>query len=62
MDWVLEIRHEALTPLFKLLTGLGETGFFMAFLALGYWLVHPDSFRRATMVICIVTEMSFPRI
>jgi membrane-associated phospholipid phosphatase len=51
MEWVLEFRHDGLTPVFKALTSLGETGFFIAFLALGYWLIQPEVFRRATLIL-----------
>lgn len=53
MDWVLDIRHEALTVLFRALTFLGDATFFLVVLPLGYWLVRRDAFLRGTLLLLV---------
>jgi membrane-associated phospholipid phosphatase len=46
MDWVLGIRSEALTHIFKAVTALGGYLFSLVFLLLGYWFWNKDIFSR----------------
>jgi membrane-associated phospholipid phosphatase len=46
MDWVLGIRSEALTTIFKAVTALGGYLFSIVFLILGYWFWNKDIFSR----------------
>ncbi len=51
MEWVLELRHEALTPVFLALSFLGDATFFLVVLPLGYWLGRRDLFYRLTLLL-----------
>ena len=46
MDWVLEVRSELLTFVFKAVTELGSYLFALVFLTLGYWFWNKDIFSR----------------
>ncbi|MEM1203987.1 MAG: phosphatase PAP2 family protein [Acidobacteriota bacterium] len=51
MEWILDIRHPALNPLFLGLSFLGDTAFFLAFAAVGYWLLHRRIFTSFAFVL-----------
>lgn len=51
MEWVLGLRHDALTPLFLALTFLGDPTFFLVVLPLGYWLGRRELFYRLTLLL-----------
>lgn len=53
MEWVLGLRHEALTPVFLALTFLGDPTFFLIVLPLGYWLGRRDLFYRLTLLLLV---------
>jgi hypothetical protein len=44
MEWVLAIRSDLLTPVFKAFTALGYSGFLFMFIPLGYWIIDKDIF------------------
>jgi membrane-associated phospholipid phosphatase len=46
MEWVLAIRSDLLTPVFKAFTALGYSGFLFIFVPLGYWIIDKDIFAR----------------
>jgi glycerophosphoryl diester phosphodiesterase len=46
MDWVLSVRSDVLTFVFKVVTDLGGYFFAIVFLPLGYWLWNKDLFAR----------------
>lgn len=54
LDWVLPLRHEWLTPVFKGFTILGFTEFFFAALPLLYWCWNKEAASR----IAILTLLS----
>ena len=49
--WILDFRHEALTPIFKALTFCGEATFFLLVFTVGYWVLDRRIFARATLVM-----------
>ncbi len=51
MEWVLEYRTAELTAFFKAVTTLGDVGFFMFFLAVGYWLWRPRTCARTILLL-----------
>ena len=51
ISWVVPLRTDALTALFKGLTALGYIGFIMMFLPLGYWLIDKRIFTRIAMLV-----------
>ncbi len=53
MEWVLDFRHDALTPVFVGLTFLGDVTFFLIFCSLGYWLWRPAAFLRLTLLLLV---------
>lgn len=53
MEWILDFRHDALTPLFLGLTFLGDVLFFLVFLSLGYWLGRRETFYRLTLLLVV---------
>lgn len=53
MDFVLPLRHEALTPFFQLLSALGGTVFYLVALATLYWLGDRATFRRLAFLITL---------
>ena len=50
MEWVVPLRHEALTLVFKAFTALGYTEFFLAALPLLYWCWNRDSANRVAIL------------
>lgn len=58
MDRVLAWRHEALTPIFEVLTSLGEASFFLVAFALGYWLLDRRVFLRVSIVLMITALLN----
>jgi glycerophosphoryl diester phosphodiesterase len=46
MEWVIAIRSDLLTPIFKAFSALGYGGFLFLFLPLGYWLLSKNIFAR----------------
>ena len=46
MEWVVAIRSDLLTPVFKAFTALGYSGFLFIFVPLGYWIIDKDIFAR----------------
>ena len=53
MEWVLAIRSDLLTPVFKVFTALGYSGFLFVFVPLGYWIIDKDIFARAGLWILL---------
>jgi hypothetical protein len=53
MEWVLAIRSDLLTPVFKAFTALGYSGFLFIFVPLGYWILNKDIFARAGLWILL---------
>lgn len=51
MDWVLDLRHEALTPVVTVLTFLGDPMLLIVLLVLGYWLIDRDGCRRLIILV-----------
>ncbi len=51
MEWILDHRSAELTALFKAFTHLGDAGFFMVFLPLGYWLWRPGLLTRFSLLL-----------
>ena len=58
MEWILEWRSDALTPIFKALTFLGDATFFLVFLPLGYWFWHRRIFGRTTLLLLLGTLLN----
>jgi membrane-associated phospholipid phosphatase len=46
MEWVVAIRSDLLTQVFKAFTALGYSGFLFIFVPLGYWVINKDIFAR----------------
>ena len=53
MEWVLAIRSDLLTPIFKAFTALGYGGFLFIFVPVGYWILDKDIFARAGLWILL---------
>jgi hypothetical protein len=53
MEWILPLRSEWLTPIFKGFTLLGYGGFLLLFLPLGYWLLHKATFARMGLLLLL---------
>ncbi len=51
MESILDLRSPPLTALFSAFTQLGDAGFFMVFVPLGYWLWRPGLFTRFSLVL-----------
>lgn len=58
MEWVLGLRHEALTPIFLGLTFLGDPTFFLIVLPLGFWLGRRDLFFRLTLLLLVTAFLN----
>jgi membrane-associated phospholipid phosphatase len=54
ISWVVPLRSALLTLIFKGLTLLGYTEFFLLFLPIGYWLWDKKMFTRLAMLIGLV--------
>jgi len=59
VEWVLPLRHEALTPLFLALSALGDTLFYLVALAIGYWLLERTLFRRLAFLVVLTALLNF---
>lgn len=53
MEWVLAIRSDALTPVFKAFSALGYGGFYLLFLPIGYWVISKRMFTRLGLLLMI---------
>ena len=51
MEAILDTRSPELTALFRALTRLGDAGFFLLFIPLGYWLWRPGVFARFGLLL-----------
>ena len=49
MEWVLTIRSDLLTPLFKAFSALGYGEFLFLFLPVGYWILNKNIFARVRL-------------
>jgi membrane-associated phospholipid phosphatase len=58
MEWVLPLRHEALTPIFLALTAMGDTLFYLIALSIAYWLGDRPSFRRVTVLVAVTAMLN----
>lgn len=58
MEWVLPLRHEALTPIFLALTTLGDTLFYLIALSIAYWLGDRPTFRRVTVMVAMTAMLN----
>jgi glycerophosphoryl diester phosphodiesterase len=54
ISWVVPLRSDALTPIFRALSLLGYTEFFLVMLPLGFWLWDKATFTRLAMLIGFV--------
>lgn len=54
ISWAVPLRSEALTPVFRALSLLGYTEFFLVMLPLGFWLWDKAAFTRLAMLIGFV--------
>ena len=46
MEWVIAMRSDLLTPVFKAFSALGYSGFLLLFVPIGYWIFNKDTFAR----------------
>jgi hypothetical protein len=46
MEWVVAMRNELLTPVFKSFSALGYGGFLLLFFTIGYWIFSKKTFSR----------------
>ncbi|MEM1442930.1 MAG: phosphatase PAP2 family protein, partial [Verrucomicrobiota bacterium] len=53
MEWVVPLRHEAITPVFRVFTALGFTEFFFAALPILYWCWRKEEGNRIATVTLI---------
>ncbi len=51
MEWVVDHRTAELTALFRAFTSLGDAGFFLLFVSVGYWLWRPGPFSRFGLLV-----------
>lgn len=58
MEWVLPLRHEALTPIFLALTALGDTLFYLVATAAAYWLGDRPVFRRLAFLVTLTALLN----
>jgi membrane-associated phospholipid phosphatase len=58
MEWVLPLRHEALTPIFLALTTMGDTLFYLIALSIAYWLGGRPTFRRVTVLVAVTAMLN----
>ena len=58
LEWVIAWRHEALTPVFKGLSALGDSTFFLVAFALGYWLLDRRAFLRVSVVLMVTALLN----
>ncbi|MDF1657334.1 MAG: phosphatase PAP2 family protein [Verrucomicrobiales bacterium] len=58
MEWVLPLRHDAITPVFKAFTFLGFTEFFFAALPLLYWCWNKESGNRVAMLTLLAAILT----
>ncbi len=58
MEWLIDHRTAELTALFKAFTYLGDAGFFMVFLPLGYWLWRPGLVTRFSLLLLASTMLN----
>ena len=54
ISWVVPLRSDVLTPVFRALTLLGYTEFFLVLLPLGFWLWDKAAFTRLAILIGFV--------
>ncbi|MDF1825014.1 MAG: phosphatase PAP2 family protein [Verrucomicrobiales bacterium] len=59
LDWILPLRNEWLTAVFKGFTHLGYTGFFFAALPLLYWCWNKDKANRIATLTLIAALLMF---
>lgn len=59
LDWVLPLRADWLTPVFKALTHLGYTGFFFAALPLLYWSWDKDKANRLANLTLVAALLMY---
>ena len=53
MDWVIDIRHEWLTPIFKGFSFVGSETFFLILLPFGYWFLDKAAFARFGVLLLL---------
>ncbi len=58
MESILELRSAELTALFTAFTRLGDAGFFLLFVPLGYWLWRPGLFIRFSLLLLASTMLN----
>ncbi len=51
MEWIVDHRTAELTALFRFFTSLGDAGFFLLFVSVGYWLWRPGAFIRFGLLL-----------
>ena len=44
MEWIVAMRSDLLTPVFKAFTALGYGGFLLLFVPIGYWIFNKNTF------------------
>jgi hypothetical protein len=58
MEWVLELRSPTWTLIFLGLTALGDIGFYLVFLSLGYWLADRPRFRVVAQIAMVAALLN----
>lgn len=53
MEWVIAVRSDLLTPLFKAFSALGYSGFLFLFVPLGYWMLSKNIFARVGLWVLL---------
>lgn len=53
MDWIVDIRYEWLTPIFKGFSFVGSEAFFLILLPVGYWLLDKSTFARFGVLLLV---------
>lgn len=53
LSWVLNFRHDLLTPIFWLFSHLADEPFLLAFCSFGYWCLNKRFYRDLTILLCI---------
>ena len=58
VEWVLDIRSDWLTPVFKTATKMGNGTFLFTFTAIGYWVWRREAFARIGVLIGVTIVLN----
>ncbi|MEM7602615.1 MAG: phosphatase PAP2 family protein, partial [Verrucomicrobiota bacterium] len=58
MEWVVPLRHETLTPVFKTFTTLGYTEFFLAALPILFWCWNKEAGSRIAILTILAGALT----